>query len=161
MALISGPRKTAKAALAEGVDKHGTGAISAYLSAAPAKNIGIPYTNPKPDTCNPSVSWPRYCTKDSMVINKPSAITKFPKENPRISNGGSPALLTPAPPIMADFGASQPYEKKRSHDKMRTTNHTSSAFFDLNDELYTFQPSYTHAVIISHWKTNQIPSSVR
>jgi len=78
-----------KAASAEGVDKHGTGSISAQLSAAPAKNIGIPYTNPKPDTCNPSVSCPRYCTKDSMVINKPSAITKFTKENPWISNGGS------------------------------------------------------------------------
>jgi hypothetical protein len=41
------------------------------------------------------------------VISTPDKMTRFPRENPRISNGGSPALLTPAPPIMADLGASQ------------------------------------------------------
>ena len=32
-------------------------------------------------------------------------MTTLPSEKPRISNGGSPALLTPAPPIIADLGA--------------------------------------------------------
>jgi hypothetical protein len=47
-------------------------------------------------------------------MRTPEKMTRFPSENPRISNGGSPALLTPAPPIMALFGAAQSsfYKKK-------------------------------------------------
>mmetsp|Transcript_35009 Transcript_35009/g.80941 ORF Transcript_35009/g.80941 Transcript_35009/m.80941 type:complete len:118 (-) Transcript_35009:106-459(-) len=41
-------------------------------------------------------------------MRTPRPITRLPKENPRISKGGSPALFTPAPPIIADFGAAQP-----------------------------------------------------
>ena len=87
----------------------GTGSISAYFKAAPAKVMGIPYTNPNPETFNPSPPEDeRYSAKERTVTAIPAMVMKFPRENPRISNGGSPALLTPAPPTMADLGADHP-----------------------------------------------------
>jgi hypothetical protein len=41
--------------------------------------------------------------KLAIVMTIPKPTTAFPKLNPLISIGGSPALDTPAPPIMADF----------------------------------------------------------
>eukprot|EP01083_Nonionella_stella_P302287 1041629_1 len=89
-------------------EKHGTGSISAYFNAAPARKTGIPYTKPRPETLRPSLPLSlKYSAKDKTVMRIPPKITRFPSENPRISNGGSPALFTPAPPIMALFGAAQ------------------------------------------------------
>ena len=42
----------------------------------------------------------------------PAPMTRLPKEKPRISNGGSPALFTPAPPIMADLDGSNGSDMK-------------------------------------------------
>merc|ERR1712238_100748 len=89
-------------------EQHFTGSISAYFSAAPPRKTGIPYTNPRPDTfkLSPALSL-RYSLKERTVIATPTKSTKLPREKPRISKGGSPALLTPAPPIIALLGAAQ------------------------------------------------------